>query len=594
MSDYRAPVADMLFDITELADLAGIQGLPGCEEAGPDLVAQVLEEAGRFAGEVLAPLNRGGDRQGSRVVDRRVVPADGFAGAYRSFVDGGWAGLPGPADFGGQGLPQVVAIPVAEMWAASNLAFSLCPMLTQGAVDALRIHGSPELQSRYLPKLVSGEWTGTMNLTEPQAGSDLAAVATRAIPDGDRYLISGQKIYITWGDHDMAENIIHMVLARVPGGPPGTKGLSLFLVPKFLLDDAGAPGHRNDVLPVSVEHKLGINGSPTCVMSFGESGGAVGWLVGDLHNGMACMFTMMNEARIAVGLEGVGIAERAYQQARAFARERVQGSGSDGRRVPIIRHADVRRMLMQMRAQTEAARAVTIVAAAAADIAQRAPDAGRRAQSEARLALLTPIVKAWCTEVAQEVTSLGVQVHGGMGFIEETGAAQHMRDARITPIYEGTNGIQALDLVGRKILRDGGKTFGALLAEMKAAAADAASSNDPDVQLIRAHYERALESFEQSATTLLELSRSDPQAVGAGAFEFLMAMGTVCGGWQMTRSALIAARHLAGGAGNAAFHRAKLAVARFYAEHVLPRAAAYGRSACAGSGSVTALADDEF
>ncbi|MCC7411051.1 MAG: acyl-CoA dehydrogenase [Gammaproteobacteria bacterium] len=595
MSDYRAPVADMLFAVTELAGLAGVRRLPGFEEATDDVVAHILEEAGRFAGEVLAPLNRDGDRHGTRVEDRRVVPAPGFKDAYRRFVEGGWNGLPGPVAFSGQGLPQVVAMPVAEMWTAANMAFSLCPMLTQGAVDALIVHGCEALKNRYLDKLVTGEWTGTMNLTEPQAGSDLAAVATRAVPKGDHYLITGQKIFITYGDHDFTDNIIHMVLARVPGGPPGTKGLSLFLVPKVLVGDDGALGRPNDLFPVSVEHKLGINASPTCVMSYGENGGAVGYLVGELHNGMACMFTMMNEARVAVGLEGVGLGERAYQQARDYAKDRVQGTTPDGaERVAIIRHADVRRMLMFMRSATEAMRALAYVTAAAVDHAHRVEEPAQRAQHEARVALLTPIVKGWSTELAQEVVSIGVQVHGGMGFIEETGAAQHFRDARIAPIYEGTTGIQALDLVGRKILRDGGRSFGELMVEIGHVLAALDEFHDPAARAIAFGLSESLRAVEEAATWLQESWRNDVHAAGAAAYNFLMLMGTVCGGWQMAKAALVAQRKLAAGEGDTAYCRAKIVTARFYAEHILPRAGAYGRAVTAGSDSTMALEAEAF
>ncbi len=592
MSDYLAPVDDMLFAVTELAGLEQLQSLPGLEEIGADVVGQVLSEAGRFAGQVLAPLNSSGDREGTRVEDRRVVPAAGFADAYRQFVEGGWNGLPCPERFGGQGLPQVVAVAVAEMWAAANLSFSLCPMLTQGAVDALLHHGSQELQTRYLPRLVSGEWAGTMNLTEPQAGSDLAAVATRAEPENDHYRIRGQKIYITWGDQDFTDNIIHLVLARAPGGPPGTKGLSLFLVPKVLVNEDGAAGARNVVFPVSVEHKLGIHASPTCVMSYGENGGAVGYLVGELHNGMACMFTMMNEARMAVGVEGVGLSERAYQHAVAYARERVQGSAADGStRVPIIRHADVRRMLMFMRAATEAMRALTCVSAAAVDTAARAEEPSARAAAAARVALLTPVVKAWNTELAQEVVSLGVQVHGGMGFIEESGAAQYLRDARITTIYEGTSGIQAMDLVGRKILRDGGRAFGELMAEIGRVPPRLDAALDPHLPAIRHGLEDGVTALERAAAWLLEHARHDPQAPGAAAWNFLMCMGTVCGGWQMARAALAAVQRRAADPVQA---EAKILSARFYAEHILPRANAYGRAATAGSTAIMGLAEDRF
>jgi alkylation response protein AidB-like acyl-CoA dehydrogenase len=432
MSEYLAPTQEMQFVLEQIAGLEEVAKLPGYEEATPDMVQAILEEAGKFAAEALAPLNVVGDQQGAKLVDGKVKEADGFAKAYAEFVENGWASLSGSVDFDGQGLPKVVGTAVDEMWQTANLAFSLCPMLTHGSIDAVQHHGSDAQKALYLPRLISGQWTGTMNLTEPQAGSDLSVVRCKAVPNGDHYLISGQKIFITWGDHEMAENVIHLVLARTPDAPAGTRGISLFIVPKFMVDADGNLGERNDAYAVSLEHKMGIHASPTCVMSFGDNGGAVGYLVGEENKGLAYMFTMMNNARLNVGLQGVSISERAYQLASAYAEDRVQGG------VPIIQHPDVKRMLLLMKTQTEAARMLAYRAFAHMDFAERSDDVETRKRNQAWVDLLTPIVKAWITEMAQEVTSLGVQVHGGMGFIEETGAAQYMRDARIIPIYEGT------------------------------------------------------------------------------------------------------------------------------------------------------------
>ncbi|MFQ6017378.1 MAG: acyl-CoA dehydrogenase family protein, partial [Kiloniellaceae bacterium] len=457
MTAYTAPIAEMRFVLDELAGLGEIAGFPGYEEAQPDLVGAVLEQAGRLAAEVLAPLNQPGDREGARYENGVVRTPKGFPEAYAQFVASGWGALPFDPAYGGQGLPWVVAMAVQEMWNSANLSFALAPLLTQGAVELLLAHGADRQKALYLPKMVSGEWTGTMDLTEPQAGSDLGALKTRAVMSGDHYLIAGQKVFISWGEHDCAENIVHMVLARTPDAPDGTAGISLFMVPKFLVNPDGSLGARNDLRCVSIERKLGIHASPTCVMAYGDSGGAVGLLVGAENRGLECMFTMMNYARLAVGIQGLAIAERAYQQALAYARDRIQGrpiDSTDRTPVPIIRHPDVRRMLMTMKANNEAMRALAYTATAALDRAKRHPDAKRRAENQARVDLLTPVVKAWLTDSGCEMASLGVQIHGGTGFIEETGAAQYYRDARVLPIYEGTNGIQALDLVGRKILRD--------------------------------------------------------------------------------------------------------------------------------------------
>ncbi len=594
MTSYTAPTRDMQFVINELAGLEQVRQLPGFEEATPDLVEAVLEEAARLATEVLAPINKSGDLEGSRVGNDGVVVAEGFKEAYEKFVEGGWPGLKFSPEFGGQGLPALLSTAVDEMWQAANMSFALCPLLTQGAIDAIEIHGSDAQQALYLEKMVSGQWTGTMNLTEPQAGSDLAAVRTRAEPEGDHHLITGQKIYITWGDHNVAENIVHLVLARTPDAPEGVKGISLFIVPKFLPDAEGGPGTRNDVHPVSVEHKMGIHASPTCVMSYGDQGGAVGYLVGEENKGLIYMFTMMNRARLSVGLQGLAISERAYQQAREYARQRVQGSavGHEGR-VTIIHHPDVRRMLMVMKAHIEAMRALAYVTMAELDMAEKSTDEAARERHQARVDLLTPVVKGWLTEVGQELTSLGVQIHGGMGFIEETGAAQYFRDARITTIYEGTTGIQALDLVGRKTLRDTGRAQAELLAEMRADV-EALTEAGPELDEVHAALVQGLDAHEQAVKYLLGQFQADPDLPGSVAFNMLMLMGTVAGGWQMGRTALRARQALDQGEDSDGFYQTKLATARFYARHIMPRAQAYLGAALAGSEDVMSLSEADF
>jgi 3-(methylthio)propanoyl-CoA dehydrogenase len=577
VTDYIAPLADMRFALQEIAGIAEIAALPGCEQASEDLVDAVLEEAGKLAGDVLAPLNRAGDEQGSRLENGVVRTPEGFKEAYRHYVEGGWNALPFAPEHGGQGLPIAVATAVAEMWNAANMSFALCPLLNVGAVEALTAHGSPEQQRLYLPKLISGEWTGTMNLTEPQAGSDVGALRTRAVREGEHYRIAGQKIFITYGEHDMAENIVHLVLARLPDAPPGTKGISLFLVPKFMVGADGSLGQRNDVRCVSLEHKLGIHASPTCVLAYGDNGGAIGFLVGEENRGMECMFTMMNNARLNVGLQGVAIAERAYQQARDFARQRVQGRPVTAKAAgayPIIHHPDVRRMLLLMRTQTEAMRALVYYAAGAIDRARHDPDDATRERQQRRVDLLIPAVKAWCTDLGVEIASLGVQVHGGMGFIEETGAAQHLRDARIAPIYEGTNGIQANDLVGRKLLRDRGAAAGELIAEMRASERALAGEPGDDLAALARPLATALDAVEEATAWMVEHGESDPPRALAGAVPYLKQLGTVAGGWLMAKSALAATARLRTRAGDAGFNEAKLVTARFYAEHVLPAAPA--------------------
>ncbi|HUC62750.1 MAG TPA: acyl-CoA dehydrogenase [Alphaproteobacteria bacterium] len=593
---YAAPLQDMRFAL-DLAGLDKVLGLPGLEAHDRELVDAVLEEAAKLASEVMAPLNATGDRESSRLENGVVRTPTGFKDAYRAFVAGGWNGLPFGAEVGGQGLPVLVHTAVAEMWNASNLSLSLCPMLTYAAVEAILHHGTDAQRATYLPKLVTGEWTGTMNLTEPQAGTDLGQIKTRAARDGDHFRITGQKIFITYGDHDLADNIVHMVLARIEGAPQGTRGISLFLVPKYLVKQDGSLGARNDLRAVSLEHKLGIRASPTCVMAYGDNGGAVGYLVGEENRGLNCMFTMMNHARLGVGLEGVAIGERAYQQARDYARQRIQSrdiAGDDARPVAIIRHPDVRRMLLAMRAQTEAARAFNYYVAALLDRSKREPDEAARADALAFVDLLTPIAKAWSTDQGVEVASLGIQIHGGMGFIEETGAAQHYRDARIAPIYEGTNGIQANDLMGRKLGRDGGETARRFIAEMAKLDVPLASARNPEIAALRAPLRDGVDALETATRWMVETMAQDMRRAAAGAVEYLRLFGTVAGGWAMARAALEAARRLAAREGDAAFHEAKLVTARFYADTVLARAPASLAPLMRAGDSVLALAEEQF
>ncbi len=597
MTGYTAPLLDMRFVLRDLVNFdSEIATLPGYEEATPDLVDAVLEEAGKVAGELLAPLNRGGDEQGSVLENGVVRTPDGFRDAYHQFIEGGWTGLPFNPEFGGQGLPYTLNMAITEMWDAANTSFSLCPMLTQGAIEALESHGTDELKRLYLEKLISGEWSGTMNLTEPQAGSDVGALRTKAVPEGDQYRITGTKIFITFGDQDYTDNIVHLVLARLPDAPAGTKGISLFLVPKFLVNPDGSLGARNDVKCTSLEHKLGIHASPTCVLSYGDDGGAVGYLVGEENDGMACMFTMMNNARINVGLLGLATADRAWQQAREFAKERVQSrdiAGSPGP-VTIIHHPDVRRMLMTMKAQTEAMRALLYFVGAEMDKSRLQPDDDARAHAQGVVDLLTPVAKAWCTDIGCEVTSTGIQVHGGMGFIEETGAAQHYRDARIHPIYEGTNAIQANDLIGRKVLRDGGKTAKAFIAEMRGLDGALAETGDAHVAVIRGALAEAVGDLDAATDWILETGPKDIRLAAAGAMHYLNLFGTVTGGWLMARAALAARAGLEGGNGDGRFYEAKLTTARFYADQFLPRTSALLRSLTQGGATVMALAEDQF
>jgi alkylation response protein AidB-like acyl-CoA dehydrogenase len=592
---YVAPLDDMRFVLNHLAGLPEIAAFPAFETAEPELVEAILTEAARFAAEVLAPLNATGDRQGVHWADGKVSTPDGFAAAYRQFIDAGWHGMPASPEIGGQGMPALVSSAVAEMWKSANLAFSLCQMLTMGAVQAIAHHASDDLRRRFLPKMVAGEWTGTMNLTEPQAGSDLSTIRTRAEPDGDHYRLYGSKIFISWGEHDLAENVIHLVLARLPDGPPGTRGISLFVAPKFLVNPDGSLGARNDLVCSSLEHKLGIHGSPTAVMSYGDKEGAIAYLVGQPNRGLEYMFTMMNHARLNVGLEGVAVSEAAYQKAAAYARERVQGTPVGGTKpASIIHHPDVRRMLMDMRARTEAMRALAYCTVACMDRAQHHPDAAERERNQGRVELLTPVVKGWCTENAVMIASTGIRVHGGVGYIEETGAAQYLRDATITTIYEGTTGIQANDLIGRKLARDRGVNAGVLIRDMEAELEALGTTNDTDLTAIRSALITALKAFVEATEWMLVHYDSKQREAAAGAVPYLKLTGTVVGGWQMARAARIAHRLLASGGENAAFLRAKIATARFYAEHVLPEAASGRDEITAGAESTLALEEASF
>ncbi len=593
MSSYVAPLKDMRFVLNELAGLGEVAKLPGYQDATPDTADAILEEAAKFSTEVLDPLNHSGDQEGSRWKDGAVTTPKGFKEAYKLFCEGGWSALSLDPEWGGQGLPKLLSTPVTEMITSANMSFSLCPMLTQGAIEAMLLSGTEQLKKVFLPKMFDGTWTGTMNLTEPQAGSDLALVRSRAVPKADHYLISGQKIFITFGEHDMTENIVHLVLARTPDAPEGVRGISLFIVPKFLVKAAGSLGERNKATCASIEHKLGIHASPTAVMVFEN---AVGYLVGEENKGLSYMFIMMNAARFAVGLEGVSIAERAFQRALAYAKDRVQGRELvDGTKsVPIIRHPDVRRMLMLMKSQTEAARALAYVVAAATDLSARSEKKEDRKRHQAFVELMIPVVKGWSTEIGIEVASLGVQVHGGMGFIEETGAAQHLRDARITTIYEGTTGIQANDLVGRKIAREGGVTVKAWLAELVKFDAVLGASKNADIQVLRKHLATGVQSVSGSVDYILASAGKDPNAAFAGAVPFLMLMGVVAGGWQMARSALICESRLKNNQGDQSFYQAKIVTARFFGDHLLSQAPGLAATVTGGAAMVMALSEDQF
>ncbi len=585
---YRAPVRDMLFTMKHVVGFDQLTGEGAFPDLSEELVATILSEAGKFAEEELVPLNAVGDRTGAVLENGIVRTAPGFKEAYTKFMETGWVSLPWPEEFGGQGMPHSVAAAVMEIWQAANISFGLCPLLSEGAIKALLVHGTDELRQTYLPKLISGEWTGSMNLTEPQAGSAVGALRTKAVPHGDgRYRITGPKIFITYGGHDMAENIIHLVLARSPDGSAGTRGISLFVVPKYLVNPDGSLGPRNDVQCLKLEEKMGIHASPTCVLEFGENDGAIGYLIGEENRGMACMFTKMNSARLGVGLQGLGVADHAYQTAFAYAQDRKQGKpiNIDGV-VPdasIIEHADVRRTLMTMRAMIDAARAICYATAVASDLSHMAPTEEGRADAKAREELLTPLAKAWSTDMSVKVASLGVQVHGGMGFIEETGAAQFYRDARITPIYEGTNGIQAIDLVTRKLTLNGGSTVSTLLAEIKENAATLSESLDASLAAIGRLLTEGVTVLNACLLHLHRQSKERPVDVFAGASPFLELFGTVCGAHYLALGAKAAVALIAEGGDGAAFYRARLTMTQFYAENILPTVFGYQHLVCNGA-----------
>jgi alkylation response protein AidB-like acyl-CoA dehydrogenase len=598
MSEYRAPLEDIRFVLEHVAGLSELAEFPGFEHAEPEMVAGLIEEAAKFMSEVMSPLNRVGDVQGSRLEDGEVVTPDGFREAYAKFVAAGWGAVGLDERHGGGGLPRAVATAFQEMLLSANMSFALCPGLSQGAIEALEDHGSEELQKTFLPKLVPGEWAATMDLTEPQAGTDLGALRCTAEPAGDgTYRIKGTKIFITYGDHDMTENIVHLVLARTPGAPAGVRGISCFIVPKFLVGPDGALGARNDVKVVSLEHKLGIHGSPTCVLSYGEEGGAVGYLIGEENRGLQYMFTMMNHERVFVGCQGLAIAERAYQQAADYARERRQGRaiGADlprGESSLIVDHADVRRMLLTMKSTIEAMRCLLYVTAKAGDCADHHPDAAEREKAGALTALLTPVVKAWLTESSVEITSAALQVHGGMGYVEETGAAQYYRDARIGTIYEGTTGVQALDLVVRKLPLAEGAVVRGYFDEIRALDGELAAAGESFAG-IRSNLAAAVEALSAATEWLLERGEGDPRAAAAGATPYLQMFGVVAGGYYLARSALVARRLREAGQDDALLAN-KLVTARFYAEQILPRAAAALPAVTAGSERLFEIAAADF
>jgi alkylation response protein AidB-like acyl-CoA dehydrogenase len=586
MTAYAAPLRDIRFVLNELGLLSTASALPGGEELNDELAGAILEEAGRFAGEVLAPLNTIGDQQGATYENGVVRTPEGFADAYRAFVEGGWPSISFDPDHGGQGLPWLVNTAVLEMCVAANTAWSLGPILTMGAVELLAAHGSEEQKAVYLPHMISGEWTGTMNLTEPQAGSDLGALRCRAVREDGHYRIKGQKIFISHGEHDWTDNIVHMVLARTPDAPEGPKGISLFIVPKFVVNEDGSLGQRNDLRCVSLEHKLGIHASPTCVMSFGDDDGAVGYLVGEENRGLMHMFTMMNNARMNIGMSGLAITERAYQQARDYARERVQFG-------PIIRHPDVRRMLMTMKAHIEAMRGLVYDAALSLDLSKRHSESDVRREAHARVDLLTPVVKAWCSDNGAELTSLAVQVHGGMGYIEETGVAQHYRDARIASIYEGTNGIQAIDLVSRKVLRDGGAAANGYIDEIRGWLAGLEGQELGVATNLPKRLESALEALASTTQWLVDQGEAGQAQALAGASPYLRLFGIVAGGGIMARSAAAALAARKNG-GDIAFYDGKLVTAGFYGDHILPQANALATAITEGADEVLALDEDGF
>ncbi len=592
MTPYRAPLRDLLFNLKEMVDFDAVAKLPGYEEA-PDVADAIIEEAANFATNVLDPLNATGDREGARFADGEVTTPKGFKAAFKQFADAGWIGLPLPPDYGGQGLPQVLSTAALEIFQAANMAFANGPLLNQGAIEAILLVGTDEQKKTYVPNLVSGKWTGTMDLTEPQAGSDLAQVRTKAIPEGDHFRLTGQKIFITYGEHDYAENIIHLTLARTPNAPEGVKGISLFITPKFVVNADGSLGERNDIYCAGIEHKLGIHASPTCTMNYGDKGkGAIGYLVGKENEGLKYMFIMMNLARFSVGVQGYAQADRAFQAALGYARERVQSkdiAAKEWTPVHIIEHPDVRRMLTDVKAQVEAMRAVAFYTASQLDNAHANPDAKVKEEAQTLVEFFTPIVKAWSTEASTALVSEALQVFGGMGYIEETGVAQYYRDVRIAQIYEGTTGIQSNDLLGRKFLKDMGKTATRAIGLIQATVKELEASSDDDVKAIGAELGKAVGALAETSMWLGGNAMKDLKGTFAGAVPYLMMWGTVAGGWQMGRAALIAEKKRADD-----FYGAKLATARFYADHVLPRALAYKHEVTAGGRSTMALSDDQF
>jgi len=594
---YQAPVKEMRFVLDHIAGLDELASLPAYSHATPDMVDAILEEAARVARDVWAPTNKNGDRQMSKIEGGGVKTPDGFKEAYKQFAEGGWNAFVCPPEHGGQGLPWALGMAVNEMWQSANLALSLCPLLTSAAIEAIEKHGTAAQKEMYLPKLVSGEWTGTMNLTEPQAGTDLAAIRTVATRSGDHYLMKGQKIFITFGEHDFTDNIIHLVLARIDGLPEGNDGLGLFIVPKFLVNGDGSLGAHNDVKVVSLEHKIGIHGSPTCVMQYGEQGGAKAWLVGEEGKGLRNMFTMMNNARIAVGLQGVALSEMAYQHALAYAKDRVQCArmgDKSGKRVAIIEHADVRRMLLTMKANTEASRALSYYAGGMLDRMRHATDETARGAAELRADLMTPLVKAWATDLALETTSSGIQIHGGMGFIEETGAAQYYRDSRILPIYEGTNGIQANDLVFRKLLRDGGAEARKFMDEIDAFLPSLSQKPSDDLDVIREGVAEALAELRKTTDWMLANAKSNTEAVAAGAVSYQRQFALVAGGYMMARLALAAHEGLFAGGDDALFLNTRLVTARFFAEALLPQVYGLSKPVMGGNAAACQIANDQF
>ncbi|MEO6913401.1 MAG: acyl-CoA dehydrogenase C-terminal domain-containing protein [Candidatus Baltobacteraceae bacterium] len=597
MSTYAAPLRDMQFVLRELAGVDEIAKLPGFEDT-TDVLESILEEAGAFATGVLDPLNRSADKEGCTWKDGEVTTPKGFKEAYSQFAKAGWIGLPVQPEYGGQGLPQLMLGPTLEMWNAANIGFANGPLLNQGAIEAIELVGSDEQKKRYIPKLVSGEWTGTMCLTEPQAGSDLAAVRTKAVPEGDRYKLTGQKIFITFGEHDLAPNIVHLVLARLPDAPEGTKGISLFIVPKMLINPDGSLGEHNDVYCAGIEHKLGINGNPTCTLNYGErTGGAVGYLMGEPNRGLEYMFIMMNAARFSVGVQGLAVADRAYQSALEYAKERVQSRDAASRNpqaVRIIEHPDVRRMLMSMKSQIEAMRALSYVTAASLDYAHKHPDEKIRKEHKAFVELMIPVVKAWCTETACEVASTAMQVFGGMGYVEETGIAQQYRDVRITTIYEGTTGIQALDLVGRKLIRDMGATATVVIKEMQKFAEELNGGENAELKAIAESFGKGVAALAETSQWIGMNAMGDLQKAFACSVPYLKLWGVVAAGWQMGRAAKIAVEKIAADDGDADFYKAKLTTSRFYATHVLTQAAWLKRQIIDGSGDVMTLPESAY